>query len=103
MIIGSIYLYILLWLSLHAGINNDNIATGIALVIYTIIGLTAYLYGTSSQTRGLYIYGGSLIGAVVLRLLLVEVWKMQLEWRIVVFFSVGILLMSTVFFIKSRR
>jgi hypothetical protein len=43
------------------------------------------------------IYGGVLIGVVVGRLLLVEVWDMALAGRIVTFFIIGTLLMSTAF------
>jgi hypothetical protein len=46
-------------------------------------------------------YGGLLIGFVILRLLLVDIWDMEIGGRVIVFILVGILLMSTAFI--SRR
>ncbi|MCG2689939.1 DUF2339 domain-containing protein [Candidatus Parcubacteria bacterium] len=95
--VGSFYAYIALWLSLHAEIKNSALAVMIALVVYTIIGLIAYLYGLINSKRRLQVYGGLLLGFVVLRLLLVDVWKMELAGRIITFFLVGALLVSTAF------
>lgn len=103
LIVGSIYFYALLWLSLHAGFRNDNSAVMIALVVYTIIGLISYFYGLANEKKGLRIYGGALIGLVVGRLLLVDVWKMELAGRIVTFFLIGALLVSTAFFGKKKQ
>lgn len=97
LITGSIYVYLLLWLSLHAAIANDDTATMISLVIYTIIGLTAYFYGRVNAKNEMIFYGGTLLGLVVTRLLFVDVWKMQLTGRIITFFIIGILLISTAF------
>jgi len=97
LIAGSIYMYILLWLSLHAGLLNDSAAVTISLVIYTIIGLIAYFYGLANEKKDLRLYGGALIGFVVGRLLLVDVWRMEIVGRIVTFFSIGALLVSTAF------
>lgn len=97
LIVGSIYAYVLLWLSLHAGFLNDNTAVMISLVIYTIIGLIAYFYGFANEKNGLRLYGGALVGFVVGRLLLVDVWDMELAVRIVTFFLIGTLLVSTAF------
>lgn len=103
LIVGSIYFYALLWLSLHAGFRNDNSAVMIALVVYTIIGLIFYFYGLTNEKKGLRIYGGALIGFVVGRLLLVDVWKMELAGRTVTFFLIGALLVSTAFFGKKKQ
>ncbi|MBI4994807.1 DUF2339 domain-containing protein [Candidatus Peregrinibacteria bacterium] len=103
LVIGSIYIYILLWLSLHAAFQNDNTAVMVSLAVYTIIGLISYFYGLANERRGLRLYGGVLIGFVVGRLLLVDVWKMELAGRIVTFFIIGALLVSTAFFGKKKR
>jgi uncharacterized membrane protein len=42
---GSMYIYILLWLSLHSIMSNDDTAVMISLIIYTIIGIAVYFYG----------------------------------------------------------
>ncbi len=102
LIAGSIYAYILLWLSLHAELQNDNTAVMIALVVYTIVGLIAYFYGLANDKRGLRLYGGALVGFVVGRLLLVDIWEMELAGRIVTFFLIGALLVSTAFLGRKK-
>jgi len=103
LVAGSIYAYALLWLSLHAGLQNDNTAVMISLVIYTIIGLIAYFYGLANERNGLRLYGGALVGFVVGRLLLVDIWRMELAGRIVTFFLIGALLVSTAFLGRKRK
>lgn len=103
LIVGSIYAYALLWLSLQAGLQNDNTAVMISLVVYTIIGLICYFYGLTNEKKGLRLYGGALVGFVVGRLLLVDVWRMELAGRIVTFFLIGALLVSTAFLGKKKK
>ncbi|MBI4021961.1 MAG: hypothetical protein HY372_01255, partial [Candidatus Andersenbacteria bacterium] len=45
----------------------------------------------------LRLYGAVLLGFVVLRLLFIDVWKLALTGRIITFFLVGALLVSTAF------
>lgn len=102
---GSVYAYILLWLSLHATsvIQDGDTATMICLVIYTIIGLIAYAYGKMHENKGVYYYGGVLLAFVAGHLLLVDVRHMELAWKIVTFFVVGALLMGTAFMSKKKN
>lgn len=102
-VVGSVYAYILLWLSLHATMANKGTATMICLVIYTIIGLIAYAYGRMNDSKGLHYYGGALLAFVVGHLLLVDVWNMALSMRIITFFVVGALLMGTAFMSKKKN
>lgn len=101
-IISSIYAYILLWISLHASSMSNDTATMISLLTYTVIGLATYMYGKIHDSKELRIYGAILLGFVVGRLLLVDVWKMVLSGRIITFFAVGTLLMSTAFFSRKQ-
>lgn len=94
---GSFYAYLLLWLSLHAALLNDNLAVMASLLVYTVIGLITYFYGKANEHRFVRVYGGALLGFVVVRLLTVDVWQMALTNRIITFFVVGALLMSTAF------
>ena len=100
---GSIYAYILLWLSLHATIVDKDTATMICLVVYTLIGLGAYVYGKLSEQKGLSYYGGVLLGFTIAHLLLIDVWNMELSGRIITFFIVGALLMTTAFIGKKKQ
>jgi hypothetical protein len=43
------------------------------------------------------------LGGVVLRLLLIDVWQMDLVGRIITFFVVGTLLLSTAFIKKGAK
>lgn len=101
LISGSIYIYILIWKSLHAGFDSD-LAVMISLAIYTIVGIIFYLNGTSRGSRTVRLYGATMVGMVVIRLLLVDVWKMNIAGRILTFFIVGGMLISTAFFGKRN-
>src|SRR3989344_1864860 len=104
LILGSVYAYVLLWLSLHAAlIKNYDFATMISLVIYTLIGLIAYFFGMKQEWRTLRFYGGILLGFVVGRMILVEVWNMELTGRIITFFIIGTLLVSTAFLGRKKE
>ncbi|MBI2439431.1 MAG: DUF2339 domain-containing protein [Candidatus Moranbacteria bacterium] len=102
MFVGSFFLYVLVWLSLHAGLVDDDIAVMIALVLYTIIGLLSYFYGLMNKKGVVRVYGGVLIGFVVGRLFLVDIWNMDLAGRIATFFLIGTLFISTAFFGRKR-
>ena len=103
-IIGSIVAYILLWLTLGATFpNSPSTAIMIALTVYTVIGIFCSLYGTRSDSHILRVYGGTLVIAVVLRLFVVDVWLMSIVWRIVTFFVIGALLVSTAFLVRRKH
>lgn len=103
LIAGSVYAYIILWLSLHAIFGNKDTAVMISLLIYTVIGLITYFYGLMNERKGLRRYGAIVLGFVVARLLLVDVWNMELTGRIITFFLMGILLVSTAFLKKKNQ
>ncbi len=104
LIIGTLYAYILLWLSLHAAMpQQPDTAVMIALFIYTVIGVAAYVYGSSDDSSGLKAYGGTMLALVVARLMIVDVWHMALTGRIITFFLIGTLLMSTAFIGKRKQ
>ena len=73
------------------------------MVIYTIIGLITYFYGMFNGKKVVQFYGGTLLGIVVLRLLLADVWRMDMGRRIATFFLVGALLISTAFIGKKKQ
>ena len=101
LILGSAYAYTLLWLSLHVKFP-DSTAVMISLVVYTIIGLICYFYGLSREKKGLRLYGGVLVGLVVGRLVLVDVWQMEMAGKIITFFLIGAMLMSTAFLSRKK-
>ncbi len=103
LVAGSLYACVLLWLSLHAYFQNDNNAVMISLAIYTIIGLILYFYGLTKYEKGLRIYGGVIVGFVVGRLLVFDIWEMDMAGKIVIFFLIGSLLVSTAFLGKKKQ
>ncbi len=102
LVTGSLYGFALLWLSLHAALAAASLAVMISLLIYTAIGLVAYFFGKVHGQKGLGLYGGTVLGFVIARLLLVDMWRMPLSSRIVTFFVVGIFLMGTAFFGRRK-
>jgi hypothetical protein len=104
LIIGSAYAYILLWLALHAAMpQQPDTAVMIALIVYTIIGIGTYLHGISGGSNNVRAYGGIMLALVVIRLLIVDVWQMAISGRIITFFLIGALLMSTAFLGRTSK
>lgn len=106
MILASLYGVIMIWLVLHAGSFGNAVAyqsgTTLTLIVYTLIGLGLYVYGKQNEYKTIRVGGGSLLGFVVGHLLLIDVWDMETIPRIITFFAVGILLISTAF-IRSKK
>jgi hypothetical protein len=101
-VVSAIYCMSLVWLSLEAGIANNDTAHMIALIIYTLAGLVFYIRGIMRDRLYFRWVGGLLLGVVVFRLLFVEAWKMDLSGRIITFFVVAILLIATAFISKKN-
>jgi hypothetical protein len=99
---GTIYAYILLWLSLHAVLPEDT-ASMFSLVVYTLAGLSTYLYGQMNANATVKKYGGVVIGLVILRLLFVDIWNMELTGRIITFFVIGLMLLGTAFMGRNKN
>lgn len=101
LVASGFYSMAFVWLTLHA-ILTDTLAVLVSLVIYTIAGIFCFVQGTANENTALRYAGIVLIGLVVLRLLLIDVWAMSLGMRIFTFLAVGILLISTAFIKKHR-
>jgi hypothetical protein len=102
-VIGTLYFYAMIWLSTHAVLVNDDVAVTISLFTYTAIGLGTYIYGRVRDVPAVGKYGGIMLAFVVLRLVMVDVWDMELAQRIFTFFVVGILLIGTAFIKKEKK
>ena len=89
-VIGA-YLTALVWLIPNAVLTDDGYAVTVSLLIYTISGLLGYSLGRVHSLRALKIGGIVLLAGVIARLGLVDVWQMELFWRIITFFGVGTL------------
>jgi uncharacterized membrane protein len=94
---------VLIWLVTHAVIPTYDVATTVSLLIYTVVGIVLYFAGIRNEHHGFRIAGQTLLLLVSGRLLLVDVWEMELASRIVTFFVVGILLIATAFIRKTKK
>ncbi len=104
LVLSSIYVFALIWLSLHIVFKDwAQAAVMISLVAYTIVGLMAYFYGRTNAVKGMLTYGGALLAFVIGRLLLVDVWQMELPIRTATFFLIGALLISTAFLGRANK
>ncbi|MBI4136809.1 DUF2339 domain-containing protein [Candidatus Roizmanbacteria bacterium] len=101
-IIGSVYGLALIWLVSNASIHTESIARMVTFTLYTLIGLGTYVKGQIENRKVMNKFGLILLLFVVARLLIVEVWIMQLAWRIVTFFAIGLLLMGSVLIRKAK-
>ena len=106
LIFGSVYSLALIWLVLHAGTGyygaDYEQGTTISLIVYTIIGIYAYIRGTHLGKKEIALGGSILLGLVIARLLFVEVWNMEITGRIITFLIIGGLLISTAFIKRSH-
>ncbi len=100
--ISGLYALLLVWLVLHAEMPDD-VATSMALFIYTVVGLVFYVSGHMASQSVRRIAGALLLGGVIVRLLIIDVWEMPLTGRIVTFIGVGVLLMSTAFIKRIKK
>ena len=103
-LLGTSLLYFLslIWLVLHASIAGDS-ATTVALIIYTILGIGFWFIGQVQKNEFIGAAGTVLLVCVVARLLLIDVWLMDLVGRIVTFLAIGVLLISTAFMRKGKQ
>lgn len=99
LVAASLYAFTLIWLVSHALTATADIATGISLVIYTVVGLIAY---AAAGIKWVRIYGGVILAGVIGRLLLIDVWDMELTGRIITFFLIGALLVGTALLARYR-
>lgn len=103
-ILGTLYIWFTLWQFIHIFMRESpDIATMTTLIIFTVAGLTAYFTGLYNNDIARKVYGTALLAFVVVRLIIVDVWAMELFGRVITFFAIGVLFMSTAFLTKKRK
>lgn len=90
-------------LATNMTISDYTLARIIALIIYTVMGVSMFYYGDKNSKKSIELVGKILLACVIVRLLFVEVWEMPRIARIVTFVSVGVLLVATAFFQKRLK
>jgi len=103
-VFGTLYILTALWSFMHILMRETpDMATMATLIIYTVIGLIAYFAGLYGNDTARRVYGAALLAFVVARLMLVDVWDMELFGRVITFFAIGTLLMGTAFLTKKKK
>lgn len=103
-VFGTFYIGYIIWQFIHILMSTErDMATMTTLLIYTVLGLIAYFAGLYGNDMARRTYGMALLAFVVVRLILIDVWNMELFGRVVTFLAIGILLMSTAFLTKKKK
>lgn len=100
MIAAAIYSAIMIWYGDLIIFESPFTAHAVSLFIYTLAGITIFFRGVRDSHQAMTLIGSSILGLVVVRLLLVDVWQMPLSGRVITFFVIGTLLVLTAFFKK---
>lgn len=93
--------FCVIWMVAHT-VATGALAVMMALFVYTIIGLALYSYGRVAGNDALKRAGMLLLGVVVLRLGLIDVWGMEPLWRFVTFMGIGALFIITALFERDK-
>ena len=102
-ILSTVYFYAIVWLSSHSVLYSQATAVLVSLIIYTVVGLFTYFAGLFEGNNILKKYGAVMLILVVLRLVLVDVWSMDLALRVVTFIVLGVMFISTAFISKNKK
>jgi uncharacterized membrane protein len=102
-VVGAIYCLLLVWKVSHSLFSPDYLARLLALSLYSLAGLGAYVYGEIHKRDIVHKFGLAVLLFVVGRLLVVEVWDMELTVRIVTFFVIGVLFIGSVLIRKTAQ
>jgi uncharacterized membrane protein len=100
--IALMHSFTLMWIFLNRVLLTSSLARGICLVTYLVVGISLYIYGQTKHSKMLNILGTSIVMLVLARLLLIEVWEMQLSFRIFTFLAVGLVLAGSVLIKKPN-
>jgi len=104
LVLGMMYLGYIIWQLVHIFlIDTPDFGTMVSLMIFTVIGLVAYFNGLYTKDMTRRTYGTVLIAFVVSRLLIVDVWDMELFGRVITLIVIGVMLMSTAFITRKNK
>ncbi len=98
----GVYATVLVWL-ISTDIFSQSAGAMVALFVYTLTALIAYVRYVETGVSWHKIVSFIFFALVVLRLLLVEVWMMDLLFRVITFVCIGLLLMFVAWQVKNRK
>jgi len=96
------YFLLLIWVIPHA-LFFHSMGTTVSLLIYTALGLTLYTTAKGKYEHTMHRLGQILLVGVVARLLLIDVWNLNLTGRIITFALVGVALIATAFVKRGHK
>ncbi len=102
-IVGTLYYLFTIWRVCTEMVFYGSFGVMVALIIYTILGIGAYVLGTQRDIKVYRLFGTWLVGFVLARLALVDVWALPSGVRIITFMVIGALMVSTAFIIRSNK
>jgi len=102
-VIVGVLIFSLIWIMSQTVFTNGSIAVTLALFVYTVTGLIAYNRGRATGSKVWRRVGFMLLSAVILRLGLVDVWEMELVWRVLTFLGIGLLFIITALVERSQN
>jgi hypothetical protein len=103
-LVGILYFGFLIWQVTHIILDpNQDLGTMLSLLIFTVLGLWSYFSGLYGNDQHKKTFGAAVLGFVVLRMVLVDVWDMELFGRVITFGAIGALLMSTAFLTNKKK
>lgn len=100
-VISGIYGLAWIWKVSHAAIDLQYLAQMTTLLLYTGIGLITYITGEIQKRNILHKFGLFTLIFVIGRLLVFEIWGMELTGKILTFFMIGALLAGSVLLRKK--
>jgi hypothetical protein len=101
-IVGGVYALMWIWKVFFALFIGDFLAPMFTLFVYSIVGMAAYITGEIQKRTILHRFGLGVLIFVVGRLLMVEIWNMELTGRIITFFVIGLLFIGSVLLRKAK-
>lgn len=101
--VGVVYTMLCLWFFVRACVVGHSEASMIALIVFAVIGVLLYLLARMRNMPFARTVSISFFVVVLARLFVVEFWNMTAVEKIITFFVVGVLLLSTAFLSKKRE
>ena len=101
--VAGAYAMLLVWFLSHLFLPTAAMAVFVALTIYTLFGIGFYIEGTRSDHSAYKAAAAVLLAIVLFRLFLVEFWQMSIVVKIITFFVIGGLFVSTAFLATRKK
>lgn len=102
LVVAASYSAGLIWCLTHSVVAKTE-AISLALFVYTVVGLIAYLYGKRTAEREYSYLGIAFLTIVVGRLLLIDIWNMESVWRFITLLVIGSLFIAAAFLERAPK